>query len=194
MTDCGLPGIKHVPYGVHMCHFYEGGADLAAALVPYFAAGLRNNERCIWITASPLHASDANVALQAAGIDVQAELGKGALTIRDHAQWYADAGTLKPEKIVERWLAEEQRALAEGFAGVRITGNTSFVTAEAWPLFMEYEAVLKNAFHGRRIVALCSYTLGKCGPADLLDVVRRHDCTLDHIDEGWQVLERPAPS
>ena len=34
-TDCGLQGIKAVPYGIHMCHFYQQREDLAAALVPY---------------------------------------------------------------------------------------------------------------------------------------------------------------
>lgn len=43
LTDCGLPGIKDIPFGVHMCHFYDRCEDLAAALVPYFAAGLRNS-------------------------------------------------------------------------------------------------------------------------------------------------------
>lgn len=47
LTDCGLPGIGEIPYGLHMCHFYETRDQLAAALVPYFAAGLRSGERCI---------------------------------------------------------------------------------------------------------------------------------------------------
>ena len=54
LTDCGLRGIRNIPYGVHMCHFYRDRDELAAVLVPYFAAGLRNRERCIWIAAAPL--------------------------------------------------------------------------------------------------------------------------------------------
>jgi hypothetical protein len=191
MTECGLPGIKDIPYGVHMCHFYEGREDLAAMLVPYFAAGLRNHERCIWVTAAPLDAVDAQLELQKAGMEAQSALQKGALTIREHSEWYADAGTLEGGNIVERWLAEEQRALAEGYNGLRITGNVTFVTPEAWPVFMEYEDTLNNALHGRRIVALCSYQLGRCGAPDVLDVVRRHHCTLDRPDHGWQLLTSP---
>jgi hypothetical protein len=44
-TNCGLPGVGEVPHGIHMCHFYRGREDLVAALVPFFAAGLRSNER-----------------------------------------------------------------------------------------------------------------------------------------------------
>lgn len=83
LTECGLPGIKDIPYGVHMCHFYQGRDGLAAALVPYFAAGLRNRERCIWITAKPLIAADAKLELQKAGIDAEAAIREGSLIVRD---------------------------------------------------------------------------------------------------------------
>ena len=79
MTECGLPGISRIPYGVHMCTFYKTRDELAAALVPYFVAGLRANERCIWITAEPLLAKEALAALRAAGFDAEPHLERGAL-------------------------------------------------------------------------------------------------------------------
>lgn len=187
-TDCGLPGIKDIPYGVHMCHFYEGREDLAAALVPYFAAGLRNNERCIWITAEPLLAADARLELGKAGFDVDALTTKGALTIRDYSEWYAEAESLKGNQVIDLWLAEERRALAEGYSGLRITGNVTFLSSEDWPVFMEYEDLVNQAFHGRRIVTLCTYQSGGCGASEVFDVVRRHNCALDRPDDGWQIL------
>ena len=187
ITDCGLPGIKGIPYGLHMCHFYEGSEDLAAALVPYFAAGLRSNERCIWITAEPLAAAEAKLALGKAGVDVEAATRKGSLIVRDHSAWYGDPGSVNGE-IVLRWLDEERRALADGYSGLRLTGNTSFVTPENWQMFLDYEETFNKAMQGRRIVTLCSYHLGRCGAADVLEVVPRHHCTLDHPDGGWQIL------
>jgi hypothetical protein len=66
LTDCGLPGISRIPYGLHACHFYPDRQRLVEALVPYFLAGLRNNERCLWVAAPPLDAADARRALEAA--------------------------------------------------------------------------------------------------------------------------------
>jgi hypothetical protein len=188
LTDCGLPGIRDIPYGVHMCHFYAGPDDLAAALVPFFAAGLRANERCIWITAEPLCAADAAERLRGAGVDVDAAVASGALTIRDFSQWYAEAGDLRGNQVVDLWLAEERRALAAGYRGLRITGNVTFLGAHDWPLFMEYEALVNQAFQGRRIVTLCTYQHRSCGAAEMLDVMQRHNCALDRPDEGWQIL------
>ena len=188
LTDCGLPGLRHVPYGVHMCHFYRTREELASALVPFFAAGLRNNERCLWITAEPLLAADARAGLAAAGVDVATAIDSGALVVRDYNDWYAEAGSLKGTDVVELWLAEERRALAEGYAGLRITGNVTFLRPGDWELFMEYEALVNEAFRGRRILTLCTYPADTCGAAEMLDVMQRHNCTLDRPDEGWRIV------
>ncbi len=187
-TSCGLPGIDGIPYGIHMCHFYESAGDLAAALVPYFAAGLRSNERCIWIAAEPLGAALAKIAAQNAGMEVEAAMRKGSLTVLNQAEWYSANGTLKNDEIVKVWLDEERRALAQGYSGLRITGNITFLTPETWDEFMDYEQAVTGALHGRRVVNLCTYRFGQIGASELLDVSRRHDCTLDRPDEGWQIL------
>lgn len=192
LTDCGLPGITQIPYGVHMCNFYRTREELIAALVPFFVAGLRNNERCIWITARPLHAVDAIAEFEKAGPDVQAAIRNGSLVVRDYDDWYAEAGTLKGNQVVDLWLAEEQRALAGGYRGLRITGNVTFLRSEDWALFMEYEELVNRAFQGRRIVTLCTYHLESCGAAEVLDVMRRHNGALDRPDEGWQILTSGA--
>ncbi len=113
------------------------------------------------------------------------------LVIRDHADWYSDSAGLKGADVVNLWLEEEQRALADGYSGLRITGNTGFLTLEDWPLFMEYEKLLNQAFVDRRIVALCSYRRKHCAPTEVVDVIQRHSCTLERPDQGWRIL---APS
>jgi hypothetical protein len=188
MTECGLPGIREIPYGVHMCQFFRTREELAAALVPYFAAGLQARERCIWVTADPLRALAAKDELAKSGFDVDDAIGRGALVIRDHDDWYASAGELKGNQVVDLWLAEEQRALRDGYAGLRITGNITFLRPDEWDGFMEYEALVNRALHGTRIVTLCTYHLHSCGASEVLDVMRRHDCTLERPDHGWQIL------
>lgn len=191
LTDCGLQGIKAVPYGIHMCHFYERREDLAAILVPYFVAGLRNEERCVWVTAEPLDAHAAKAELGRTGLDVEALERNGSLIMRDASDWFAGIGPLDSAKatIMQLWLDEERRALDAGYNGLRITGNTAFVSPADWFALMEYEEYAEDAFASQRIVALCSYLLDRHAGVDVLDVVRRHSCTLDRPDEsGWQVL------
>src|SRR5690349_20368667 len=89
-TECGLPGIQLVPYGIHACHFYTGREELVRALVPYFKAGLENNERCLWVCASPLPAREAVQALRDAWGGVDDAIQSGALRVLDFEQWYAN--------------------------------------------------------------------------------------------------------
>ncbi len=44
-TAIGVVG--NVPWGTHFCQFYKTKEDLIDILVPYFKAGLENNEFCI---------------------------------------------------------------------------------------------------------------------------------------------------
>ena len=59
----GIHIIGDVPWGTHFCQFYQDKQDLIDTLVPYFKAGLENNEFCMWITSEPLRAEEAKAAL-----------------------------------------------------------------------------------------------------------------------------------
>jgi hypothetical protein len=188
LTSCGLPGIGHIPYGIHMCHFYRERQDLVEALVPFFIAGMHNNERCIWITAEPLDEAQAKLELETAGCDADAAIRSGALTIQDYSEFYLKARGMKSWQVAELWLAQEAHALEQGHSGIRITGNASFLARETWPDFMDYEEVVHQAFQGRRIVSLCSYDARRVAAAEVAGVVRRHSCVLDRPDQGWQIV------
>jgi hypothetical protein len=55
----GIDLLGEVPWGTHLCQFYQTKKDLIDILVPYFKAGLESNEFCMWITAEPLSAQEA---------------------------------------------------------------------------------------------------------------------------------------
>src|SRR5690606_9445046 len=80
-------------------------------------------------------------------------------------------------------------ALRSGYAGLRLSGNTFWLESKDWKSFTEYEARVHQAFHGRRVVALCSYALSKCGPDEVIDVLRNHGSALVHRDGEWQTIQ-----
>jgi two-component system, sensor histidine kinase PdtaS len=186
VTEAGIPGIGLIPFGVHLCHFYRKRKELLDGLVPYFAAGLRNNERCIWITAPPLAAAEAAAELRKEVPDLDRRLKEGAIRILDHDDPGAPGGD------VDAWLQEEEKALAEGREGLRISGNRSFLVRGTWDAFMAHESAATHAFASRRVVALCSYDIFRCQATDVFEVIRRHPHTLDQRDGLWEVLEGPG--
>lgn len=176
-----------------MCHFYPSRRDLVDNLVPYFAAGLRNDELCVWVTADPLPVDEAKGELSRVVPDVDKAVREGRLKILEAGGWYETALRMSPGDMVALWLEQEQKALARGFRGLRVTGNTSFLTPPTWDAFMDYEHVLSRAFYGRRVVAICSYHRQHCGAGEMTDVLHHHHCALERSDAFWQVSEAPYP-
>ena len=60
----GITILGDVPWGTHFCQFYKTKKDLLDILVPYFTAGLENNEFCMWVTSEPLNIKEAEKALR----------------------------------------------------------------------------------------------------------------------------------
>ena len=192
ITECGLPGIRDVPYGVHMLHVYRNRDELLSALASYFDAGLRLNERCLWVSSKPLTMADARRALSAK-LDVDAAAASGQLSLFDESTFFPGSKGRNGHEACTLWLDEEEKALAAGYRGLRIAGNADFVTPEGWSAFMDYEEACDHAFRGRRIVALCCYGRQDRGAAEIFELIHRHSCALEHPDEGWQITTRGLP-
>ena len=57
--ETGIHAIGAVPWGTHLCQFYDTEQDLFDVLVPFFKLGLENNEFCIWVTSEFLSEEEA---------------------------------------------------------------------------------------------------------------------------------------
>jgi signal transduction histidine kinase len=173
-----VASLPQVPWGEHLCQFYRTTQDLTDLLVPFFVEGLRNNERCVWVTAEPLRTDDARAALRAVLPDLVQRERAGQIELHDYTDWYVKHGARGADEIIACWLDREAEALHTGHAGLRISGNAPFMQSGQWPAFSAYEARCHRAFASRRILALCSYALDQCTPGRLLDVLRAHSIAI----------------
>jgi len=188
-TRFGIPTAGDLPWGSHVCHFYRRRADLVESLVPYFRAGLENNERCIWVTAEPLRAADATAELARVMPGLEGHLERGRIRILDPDAWYAGLEGTGQESILGTWFREEKEAALGGFTGLRVAGNLSFVERKEMASLIEYENAVNRSFPDHQIIAVCSYDLERCDPSDLPNVGREHRFTLGRTDGGWTIEE-----
>ncbi|MBA3546797.1 MAG: MEDS domain-containing protein [Nannocystis sp.] len=189
MRPSGLSAVGSLPWGTHFCQFYGDRNDLADSLVPYFKAGIDANEKCLWVTSAPLRAEDAKAALRQAVPDLDARIQRQQVEILDHDAWYTKTGRADAEATLRGWADREQQALSEGFAGLRLTGNTYWVERSDWQGFVDYESRVSATFAGRHIIGLCSYCLSRCQAQDVLDVVANHQFALTRREGAWHMLE-----
>ncbi|HLL52581.1 MAG TPA: MEDS domain-containing protein [Myxococcaceae bacterium] len=184
-----MSSVGSLPWGSHFCQFYGERGDLLESLVPYLKAGLEANEKCLWVTAEPLSAGDARTALRNEVPDLDQRIARHQIEIIDHHDWYLRTGKADADSTLQGWVEREQQALSQGYAGLRLTGNTYWVERSDWSGFVDYEARVSRTFAGHNIIGMCSYCLTRCQPTDILDVVANHQFALTRRGGDWQLVE-----
>lgn len=148
-----------MPWGSHVCQFYDSKEDQVKMLVPYFKQGLEKNDACVWLVGD-LTVEEARSALAAAVPNLAHYMAKGQMQIRHYTELYTNPdGTVKPADTLCGQFAEMGPAvMAKGFNGLRASGNVSWVNDEdAMSDFMDYETKVHCAILGSRMMAVCTY-------------------------------------
>ncbi len=181
--------IGDVPWGTHFCQFYKTKEDLLDVLVPYFKAGLEDHEFCMWVTSEPLSATEAQKAMQAAVPDFDRYLKSGQIEILRYTEWYVRDGSFDSQKVLQGWVDKVNEALERGYEGLRLTGNTFWLEKKDWRKFTDYEQEVDSVIGQYRMMALCTYSLEKCGASEIIDVIRNHEFALINREGNWEIIE-----
>lgn len=189
LRKTGIDIIGDVSWGAHLCVFYESKEDLIDILVPYFKTGLENNEFCVWVTSEPLKAEEAKSSLRQAVKNLDDYIEKGRIEIMDYNQWYAKSGKFESDKVLKGWGEKEAWALKNGFDGLRVTGNTSWIGKNEWRNFADYEATVNDVIGSYHILAICTYSLEKCSAAGIIDVISAHQVAFARCGSKWELVE-----
>jgi hypothetical protein len=194
-TKSGLALLGDLPWGSHFCQFYQTRDDLFDILIPYFRAGLENNELCIWVTSDFLTREDALKALDKEVPGFQEYLARGQMEIFPYTDWYLIGGSFDLQRTLDMWMEKHNEALARGFAGLRVSGNPYWIdNKKDWDDFADYEAAINDVIGGTRLLVLCTYSLKKCGVVEILDVIKNHEFALAMNAGKWQVVKMPQLS
>jgi PAS domain S-box-containing protein len=189
LRNSGIDVIGSVPWGTHFCQFYKTKQDLIDILVPYFKAGLEGNEFCMWVTSEPLVVAEAEEAMRKAVNGFDEYLRRGQIEIIPYNDWYLLGGTFDDDRVLKGWVSKLEQALARGYDGLRLTGNTFWLEQKHWQAFTEYEAKVNNVIGKYKMLAICTYCLDKCDGTAVIDVIKNHQFTLVKREGKWDIIE-----
>ncbi len=189
LRSSGIPLIGDVPWGTHFCQFYQTEQDLVDVLVPYFAEGLRHNEFCMWVTSEPLECEQAASALKRAVPDLDRRIKAGQIEILPYTEWYLINGVFVKDPVLQGWVDKLEAALARGYEGLRLSGNTFWLEDSHWNDFTDYEEAVDSVIGRYRMIALCTYSLNRCGASEIADVISNHRYALMKRHGRWSVIE-----
>ena len=150
----GLQPLDDLPWGTHICSFYDTKEDLLDLLAPYFASGLEGNEQCVWVTSTPISVEEAADAMRAVVTDFDRVQAEGRMKIVPHDEWYLQDGVFDMNRVLAAWQQTIDDAIADGYDGVRVSGNTAWLEEHDWEAFAEYERTIDGAIEGAPILVL----------------------------------------
>ena len=185
----GITVVGDVPWGTHFCQFYETKDDLLNTVVPYFKAGLEDGEFCVWVVSEPVSEEEAWSALKQVVPDLDRDLSDGAIEMFPAREWYLERGKFELQRVTSAWNDKLSGALARGYPGMRVSGNTAWLEKKDWKDFCEYEEQLNSSITDRPMAVLCTYPLMTSGAAELLDVARNHQFAVAKRQGSWEVVE-----
>lgn len=192
VRETGLAAVGKVPWGTHFCVFYETKRDLLDILVPYFEAGLTNNEYCLWVVAPYefLSAAQAMEALNRAFPEARRYSEIGKLEIVAHAKWFGANGRIDISKGINRFRKRLTDAEQHGLTGLRVNGSSAWVRENCHARrFRDFEHELDTMIANRRMVVACTFPLTLSRADDILDAARTHQFAVTVRKGLWKRIE-----
>ncbi len=187
--ETGIDLISAVPWGTHFCLFYQTKQDLIDILLPYFKAGLENNEFCIWVTSEPLDEIEVREAIGRALPHFDRYLERGQIEIVPYTGWYLKHGSFNLQRVLNAWIDKLNQALLKGFDGLRTAGNITWLEKGNWRNFIDYEEATQKTIGQYQMIALCAYSLDNCGASELIDVFSKHQSGFIRRNGKYELIE-----
>src|SRR3984957_9276151 len=192
LRKTGIDLLGEVPWGTHICLFYETKQDLLDTNIDYLKAGLENNEYGLWAISDPIGLDEATEALRQRIPEFDRHLACGNIELAAGYDWYLPGGQFELGRVIQGWHRKHYGALAAGHEGLRISGNALWQQTALWTDFCDYERALDNSIDGHRYVTLCPYSLRASWARSILAVARAHQCTIARRNGEWNFLQVPT--
>jgi PAS domain S-box-containing protein len=170
----------------HLC-LIHGSQDLQlSAALSFMRIGLERGEKCLYIANTNSTATFEN-AMRAQGIDTDAAVRQGSLTITNGRGIYPLQGDFDPDRMIGVLTEWTRAAKSSGFSALRLADEMTWVT-EIDPRperLIEYEAKLNQFFRDQDALALCQYDRRVFPPEVILNVLRTHPIVV-YDDLVWE--------
>jgi len=185
----GIRAVGDVPWGTHFFLFYETKEDLLDALVPYFKVGLESGEFCVWGAYKPLTAEEVKRAMRRVVPGFDRYLKNHSIEIIPGPELYLKGEEFNLKRVIRSWEQKLEYALANGYAGLRLSSNTAWLKKKQWSAFNDYEGEVNEFMAKRRALALCTYPLARSTATEILDVARTHQFAIARRNKDWEIVE-----
>ncbi|MBD3181851.1 hypothetical protein GF312_06140 [Candidatus Poribacteria bacterium] len=186
--ESGIQALDLVRWGTHVAQLYKSKSDLLETMIPYVYQGLEDNELCICVT-SDMTEEEVTETLISSIPDIRSYIQKGQLQIFSYEDWYLIKGCFDGQCSLSCGLKKYQEAINNGYSGLRITGNLSWLDSSEWKSFMEYENYMDEVVKDQKILIICAYKESDFTKNNVTDVINTHKYVISKEDEFWRLMK-----
>ena len=166
---------ERFPAGTHMCYIYNDDTERRDVVSKYVESGLRGHEKVGYFV-DLMSPGDMPADPSALGIDLPSDIDARGLSITRTLDTYCPDGTFLPERMLEKLRSMYRSSIAEGYAGARAGGETSWALQgiPGSEQLIEYEARINIVVREHPTTTVCQYNARRFDGGTLFDVLNVH--------------------
>ena len=165
--------------GQHVCYIYDSEEEHALVVTEFLLRGIELGDKILYLVDAHTE-SEILGLLRRGGVDPEPYLSSGQLTIKPAVDGYVPNGVFEPDAMIEMLHGAIELATAEGYRGLRATGELTWAL-KGFPgsdRTHEYEMALSQVYPGRPALGLCQYDRRAFDPDALARTREIHPCLL----------------
>lgn len=158
----------------HLCNIYRDRKEQFFLIADFMLEGLQKREKCVYIV-------DENT--KSGVLDAFKEMGDrvadpifDSMIFMTKEDSYLKDGHFDPDRMIQLLRETQEKAIAEGFPALRMTGEMTWVFSKLPGVerLIEYEAKLNYFLPNSKTTAICQYDENKFEARTLMGVLNTH--------------------
>lgn len=173
MATSGMPG-NALTDGGHACCFYDTDEEHREYLVAFVRDAVAAGHKVVCV--ADAGSTRRILADHTRGGAGKAAVERGQLVVVGSEDAYLAGGFFDPDRMLDWWPQQMERAVADGYPGLRVTGDVTWYT-RALPgaeRLMEYEQAVGGVLADTAASALCQYDRRRLDDGILAEAVTHH--------------------
>lgn len=170
-----IEDLKYIEQDNHLVLIYEKTEEMIKIISSYVMRSLLKNEKCIYVDSD----DDKELILESLHnkIKINKYLEKKQLIFLNKSEAYSEGGEFIPDKMIDLLKKMSIEAVTEGYNGISITGELSWVLkyGDGIQRIIEYEWKLNEEVFGQfPISAICRYQIKHFSDETLINIIQLH--------------------
>lgn len=189
LRTSGIENIGKIYWGTHIAQLYDSVEDFFNISVPYIMSGLKSNELCLWIYSQNTSFDEIIKFLEVHMVDVDSYVKSGQLILIPYTEIYIEDDSFNEVRANRQWKHYVERALKEGYDGLRSVADTYWLEKSYYRTFERYENNIQKIIPEMNFIVLCLYDASKSDTLQIAEIIKNHSYVIIKSDDKYEIVK-----